>query len=797
MVDWAGRKRAGLVAVRDDARRGQDAHDAGEPEVLPGALSGQREVEAELRRRLRVHGLIDQAVGVMIARLGCDASEAFTQLCEIERRSGRGLWSVAAELVGDRAAAAGAPGEGPLADIANPGLVAMPRSADADELAWLFAGEALGWSGAVGAAIALQQPDDVLEVVGVAGLPASWARQWQRIPPAADCLLTRAMRDGEPVWSDDGPAGGAGAPPPPRPAREPAAGLRVAIPLRDGRHLLGGIEVAWPLATVLTAGQRRQIAALARYVGPALVRTLRVSGGDGSRPSRPDRAPEWLQEVVDAVPEPMAALAPIRGDEDEAADFTFLCANRAAVALLGSGSHDIAGRRLLAVVPWAAVSGAFASIRQAFVTGAPYRDDAHGYVHDSGGGRRRVVIGLTASRVGGDILLLGLRLPGERSGWPASAAAVPDSGLIERLSQAGFWEWDVPGGLVRWSPAALMILGADASAAATPVGMPPFAPHPDDAVAAGRAMSALGRDGRACELEFRIVEAGGAVRHVRLAGEPVAGPGGAPALVAGVVQDVTSRRREKVALEVAQVQVAAQRGRAEAERQMAALLQQIIMPAGPVRLPGAAGVDIAARYCPASAAAGVGGDWYGIFPLPGPRVLLTIGDVAGHGLSAASAMAQLHHGLHGLAHIGAGPAKLLGYLNVMACAQPSLTLASACCALYDPARRRLRWASAGHPSPVLVRAGTAERMAPLGGTMVGADPECRYSEGALDVAGGDVLLLYTDGLVERRSGAEDDIRLLAAAAGPEDDLERYVDRVLSRCRSDTDDDTCLIAARFG
>jgi serine phosphatase RsbU (regulator of sigma subunit) len=268
--------------------------------------------------------------------------------------------------------------------------------------------------------------------------------------------------------------------------------------------------------------------------------------------------------------------------------------------------------------------------------------------------------------------------------------------------------------------------------------------------------------------------------------------------VIGIVQDITDRRRAEVGLEVAQVQVAAQRGRVDAERQLAALLQQIIMPVEPVSLPAAAGVDIAARYRPASAAAGVGGDWYGVFPLPGSGVLLTIGDVAGHGLSAASAMAQLHHALHGLAHIGAGPAELLGYLNVMACALPSFTLASACCALYDPADRRLRWANAGHPSPVLVRSGTAEPLAALGGTMLGADSEGRYCEAVLDVAVGDVLLLYTDGLVERRRGGEDEIApLLAAAARPEDDLGSYVDRLLSGARSDTEDDTCLIAARFG
>ena len=125
-------------------------------------------------------------------------------------------------------------------------------------------------------------------------------------------------------------------------------------------------------------------------------------------------------------------------------------------------------------------------------------------------------------------------------------------------------------------------------------------------------------------------------------------------------------------------------------------------------------------------------------------------------------------------------------------------MASACCALYDPADQRLRWANAGHPSPVLVRAGTAEPLVALGGTMLGAVDEGSYSEAVLDVGAGDVLLLYTDGLVERRRGEQDDITpLLAAAACPEDDLESYVDRLLSGARSDTEDDTCLIAVRFG
>jgi len=498
------------------------------------------------------------------------------------------------------------------------------------------------------------------------------------------------------------------------------------------------------------------------------------------------------------VPEPTATLAPIRDDDGDVTDVVVSCANQAAVSLLGPGSGDLAGRRLLEVAPWAAASGAFAAIRGAFSAGAPYRDEAHVYVQDTGGIRHRATAGVMAARIADDIVLLSVRPAGPLAGGPGWTTAAADSGVIQRLARAGWWEWDVAAGLVRWTPDALRILGARVATALAPVDVPPFAPHPDDAAAVQRAMTTLGHDGRACEVEFRILPPGGAVRHVRLAGEPVPGPDGAPLLVTGVVQDITDRRRAEVALEVAQVQVAAQRGRVDAERQLAALLQQIIMPVEPVSLPAAAGVEIAARYRPASAAAGIGGDWYGVFPLPGSGVLLTIGDVAGHGLSAASAMAQLHHALHGLAHIGAGPAELLGYLNVMACALPTFTLASACCALYDPADRRLRWANAGHPSPVLVRSGTAKSLAALGGTILGADSDGCYAEAVLEVGVGDVLLLYTDGLVERRHGGEDDIApLLAAAARPEDDLECYVDRVLSGARSDTDDDTCLIAARFG
>ena len=220
---------------------------------------------------------------MLIARLGCGASEAFTHLREVERRSGGGLLKVAAQIVGDATAVAAQDPGAPADQAASPGVAAMQRSADADELAWLLVDQTLGRWRAAGAAIALLQSDGALEIAGAAGLPASWVSQWRRIPPAAVCLLTTALREGQPAWSDEPLPGGlrsAGRAPAARPG-----GLRVAIPLRDGRRLLGCVEIAWAAGSVVTSEQRAEIIALAQYVGPALIRTLLVTDGQQQRTS--------------------------------------------------------------------------------------------------------------------------------------------------------------------------------------------------------------------------------------------------------------------------------------------------------------------------------------------------------------------------------------------------------------------------------------------------------------------------------------------------------------------------------
>jgi serine phosphatase RsbU (regulator of sigma subunit)/PAS domain-containing protein len=550
---------------------------------------------------------------------------------------------------------------------------------------------------------------------------------------------------------------------------------------------------------------RREIAALAGSAAQAVVRARRLpaepEGFAGwGRPAALDR----LREIMDAAWEPMLLIAPIPDPRGPAAGLGVAAANKAALSLIAADTAETAdnpalssvifnpiGRRLTESLPWCVPSGAFEAFREALLTGVAFHDPEHTYIDPADPERRSRTVSLSAARLDESTLLVCLRPTAPAVDRLARAAR------LQRMAGTGSWEWDVAAGLVHWSAEALLALGARTPPGPTPADRPPYTVHPDDQPEHDRLMNTLAA-GRPAQAEFRVVRPDGAARHVRVVGEPIPGEGGAVASVFGTVQDVTERRRAETALEIAHIQLAAQRSRAESERQLANLLQQVIMPVEPVRLAPTARVEVAARYRPAGVGVGVGGDWYGIFPLPDARLLLTVGDIAGHGFAAATAMAQLYHALHGLAMTGEDSDRLLAWLNTVTCDLPDFTLASAVAALYDPADRRFCLANAGHPSPVLVRDGRARTMPSPGGRMLGIDPRSEYGQDTIVLAPGDTALFYTDGLIERRkhSHDEDTGRLLADAARVEDDLNAYVDRLIERADSDTDDDACVLAVRF-
>ena len=136
--------------------------------------------------------------------------------------------------------------------------------------------------------------------------------------------------------------------------------------------------------------------------------------------------------------------------------------------------------------------------------------------------------------------------------------------------------------------------------------------------------------------------------------------------------------------------------------------------------------------------------------------------------------------------------------GVLEIAWPSVT-ATAVCGLYDPSRRTLRWSGAGHLPPVLARDGEAAPLPVVKGMLLGAAPDVAYEEAEMQLAAGDTLLMYTDGLIERRDRSVEEplIHLLTTVRTAPGTLDQQLDRLLTYSKSDTDDDTCIVGIRVG
>ncbi|NYG54467.1 GAF domain-containing protein [Nocardioides perillae] len=222
-------------------------------------------------------------------------------------------------------------------------------------------------------------------------------------------------------------------------------------------------------------------------------------------------------------------------------------------------------------------------------------------------------------------------------------------------------------------------------------------------------------------------------------------------------------------------------------------------------LPRVAGHALAARYRPASSVEQVGGDWYDAVSLPAGRTALTVGDVAGHDMRAAATMGQLRSMLRALAWAtpDEAPAATVERLDRAACDLQVPGLASLVFAHLDPAPdgALLTWANAGHPPPVVVTPdGAVALLADAAHEpMIGIAARSERRDRQVRLRPGATVLLYTDGLVERRREHLDAglLRLAAAAerhAGlPVDD---FVDALLAEVLDpDHRDDVALLALR--
>ncbi|MGW3359328.1 SpoIIE family protein phosphatase [Streptomyces bungoensis] len=217
------------------------------------------------------------------------------------------------------------------------------------------------------------------------------------------------------------------------------------------------------------------------------------------------------------------------------------------------------------------------------------------------------------------------------------------------------------------------------------------------------------------------------------------------------------------------------------ERQVAITLQEAMLHSPDL----ARHSDVAVRYLPAVGSLNVCGDWYDTVDLPEERFTVAVGDVVGHGLEAATVMGMLRSALSAASRAVAGPARALEVLGLYARSVEGALAATAVSVLVDPRARVVVYSSAGHPPPVLMHPdGTCQLLDQATDPPLGARPaHVSRPQAGVPYRSGDVLVLYSDGLIERR-GEDIDVGLhrltgtLAGCLGL--DPQRLADTLLER-----------------
>jgi PAS domain-containing protein len=382
------------------------------------------------------------------------------------------------------------------------------------------------------------------------------------------------------------------------------------------------------------------------------------------------------------------------------------------------------------------------------------------------------------------------------------APARPSAGgpLLGRVGSA---EWDLLTDRAAWSDELYRILGRDPAAPALTLDELPSLVHEDDRARLTTTVTDCLIDARPIDGEFRVLRPDGAERTVHVMGEPVLDADGSTVSMWAVFRDVSEVRRRRRTVREIRDSLHRRRRPAQSEHRVAAELREAVLPPwhGPLRLPreGPGALDLAARCLPSSAGSPVGGGWYDALELPDGETLLSVGELAGHGVAAASGVAMLLGAVRGMAVTGAAPDELLGSLNQLldaSLAQPAL--GGALCCRYRPATRTLSWARAGHPAPLLYRDGTGRLLDAPDGVLLGATSGAVYGQAEEALRPGDVLLLHTDGLVPGHGPGAAVDRLLGlaprfgAARTAQDCVRTVVEAFGGAAR---EDDACVLVAR--
>ncbi|MEU5415392.1 SpoIIE family protein phosphatase [Streptomyces clavifer] len=761
-----------------------------------------REAHAEADGR----ALIELAKGILIERLGCGPAQAARQLTELADQAGLSPLELAADIINeaarDHVARAaedfvrqtnGSP-EDEEADHHGSSVAVRLRTAecaalaasDTQAVAESLLQHALAPLGATAVAVWAAGPDASLTLCGHAGFAVGEAERWRYVPPGVATVARQALTDLRTVRVPSLAEAGV---PSIGHRQNPQSG-RVALPAGTGGRMHGVLEICWPQhlpdhppAVV------RQIEALAELCAHTL-ESLPVGG-----PHPNDREPAGVAELVhlsEGLYDPALVLTPHLDNEGTLVDFRIRHVNSHFLDPAGRSRGAVDGALLLEAYPMAAGdSELFEKTARVYATGEPFRARHMTLTALIDDVPLSSVADLSITGYNGSVLLI----------WRIEDETARLASLLQhaqRLGRIGGFEENLVTGGITWNGPLFSLYGR--SVTDTPVSLHDLADHahPDDAVAIGRFLRAVLYHRKPASTAFRLVRPDGVTRHIRVIAEPVLGADDRLLAVRGAYQDISSQHWTEVALAATRDQLAHSEQESAERNRLTLQLQHAIMP--PTQAPlDAPGLEVAVRYRPAETESEVGGDWYDAVVLPSKQILLCVGDIAGHGIKAATGMVVLRNAMRGLAITGAGPGQLLSWLNIVAHHLTEQVTATAVCGLFDPETRILRWARAGHLPPVLVRGEEAFKLPLLRGLLLGALAEAEYQEEEIQLEPSDTLLMYTDGLIERRdTSVEDSLsQLLTTAKAAAPSLERRLDRLLTHSESDTDDDTCIIGVRVG
>jgi len=357
----------------------------------------------------------------------------------------------------------------------------------------------------------------------------------------------------------------------------------------------------------------------------------------------------------------------------------------------------------------------------------------------------------------------------------------------------GTWAWDVASAKVTWDTAMEARYGL--APGTFPGTFDAFLRlvHPNDVDAARRRIESALRAGEDLRYEHRVVWPNGEVHWLEGRGRVVHDADGTPVAMVGIGMDIDQRKASEAAI------AEAVRLRTEHARSAIQVLQETLVPSD---FPEVRGYRLAGRYMAAESEHNIGGDWYDAFAVDERRILVSVGDVSGHGVLAARTMAKMRHAARAFACEDPDPGSVVTRLdNFFRHLRRGDEIVTVLVGLLDTERHTLELFSAGHVPPLVLRDDSSAFLdlhvrPPLG---VAPERAARTSEVALDVA--TTVLLYTDGLVERRGEPLDDgMERLArsARAALSDDVVTTRDAVIASCIGSREDDLCLlILARTG